>query len=309
MLMKNALFVYLLGILLLTACSKETGESFTDEVKHIVISAQDFKYEADSRTNLDITSSGAVFSWAEKDTVGIFPNDGAQVYFPMEEGAGTKTANFTGGGWALKNGFTYAAYYPFIGNYYLDKEKLPVVYTGQQQNGNASTVHLGYYDYMAAQPTAPSEGYVNFQFNHLGSLIQLRLTVPVVATFTSLSLSCEQSVFTSKAELGFVGNSYTFTSTEFANQLDLLLSDVESTEVGQVLTFYMMLAPLDMTEEDISVVLLSDEGKTYKGKMLSKILQAGYSYDFPVVLEESIEDNLSAEDIKAPGMGDTEIEI
>ena len=101
--MKNASFVYLLGILLLTACSKETGESFTDEVKHIVISAQDFKYEADSRTNLDITSSGAVFSWAEKDTVGIFPNDGAQVYFPMEEGAGTKTANFTGGGWALKN--------------------------------------------------------------------------------------------------------------------------------------------------------------------------------------------------------------
>ena len=65
--MKNALFVSLLGSLLLTACSKETGESFTDEVKHIVISAQDFKYEADSRTNLDITSSGAVFSWAEKD--------------------------------------------------------------------------------------------------------------------------------------------------------------------------------------------------------------------------------------------------
>ena len=60
---------------------------------------------------------------------------------------------------------------------------------------------------------------------------------------------------------------------------------------------------------NISVVLLSDEGKTYKGKMLSKILQAGYSYDFPVVLEESIEDNLSAEDIKAPGMGETDIEI
>ena len=99
------------------------------------------------------------------------------------------------------------------------------------------------------------------------------------------------------------------TAINYLYQLDLLLSDVESTEVDQVLTFYMMLAPLNMTEEDISVVLLSDEGKTYKGKMLSKILQAGYSYDFPVVLEESIEDNLSVEDIKAPGMGDTEIEI
>lgn len=307
--MKNGLFVSLLAILWFTSCSKDIEESFTDEVKHIVISANDFKQESGSRTNLAITSSGAVFSWAEKDTVGIFPSDGAQVYFPMEEGAGTKTANFTGGGWALKNGFTYAAYYPFIGNYYLDKEKLPMTYMGQQQKGNASTAHLGYYDYMAAQPTAPSEGYVNFQFDHLGSLIQLRLTVPVVSAFTSLSLSCEQSVFTSKAELGFVGNSYTFSSTEYVNQLDLNLLEIASTEAGQVLTFYMMLAPLDMTGKEISVALLSDEGKMYRGQMQSKTLYAGYSYDFPVVLEETEEDNLSAEDIKAPGMGESEIEI
>ena len=307
--MKYRLFISLLGILWLTSCSKDVEESHADEVGHVVISANDFKNEFGSRTNLNIISEGTVFSWAEKDTVGIFPNDGAQVYFPMEEGAGTKTASFTGGGWALKNGFTYAAYYPFIGNYYLDKEKLPVDYIGQQQKGVASTAHLGFYDYMAAQPTSPSQGYVNFLFDHLGCLVQLRLTVPVAATFSSLSLNCDQSIFTTKAELGFIANNYTFTATEHAKHLDLSLSEVSSTEMGQELTFYMMLAPMDMIERNVYVTLVSEEGKMYKGKIVSKTLQAGYSYDFPVVLEETTDENLSAEDIKAPGMGETDIEI
>jgi len=306
--MRKVLFISLWGSLAFLACNKEAEVSLVDEVKHVVISANDFKNEFESRTNLSISSEGAIFSWASKDTVGIFPNDGAQVYFPMEEGAGTKTASFTGGGWALKNGFTYSAYYPFIGNYYVDRENLPLQYTGQKQTGNASTAHLGEYDFMAARPTAPRSGYVNFQFDHLSCLVQMRLTVPVASTFTSLRLSGDESVFTNKAKFGFSGSNYTFTSIENTNQLDLELVDIASTEVGQLLTFYMMMAPLDMTGKTIHVSLLGSDNKTYRGILESKNMQAGYSYDFQVTLEE-VTDNLSAVDIKAPGLGNAEHEI
>lgn len=294
------------GFLLLTGCSGTTEEPVTDEVRHVVISANDFKSDLDSRTQLTISSSGAVFSWAEKDTVGIFPNDGAQVYFPMEKGAGTKTARFTGGGWALKNGYTYAAYYPFIGNYYVNKEHLPLLYTGQKQQGNASTAHLGYYDYMAAPPAIPSEGYVNFLFDHLGCLVQLRLTIPVVTAFSSLTLSSEEPIFTTKAELALANNNYTSTSSEHSRDLELELSEIETTEEGQMLTFYMMLFPVNMTGtgKEVFVTLTGVNGKQYKGQLVSKDVLAGYSYDFQVVLSEEDMDNLSAEGVQAPSLGE-----
>lgn len=303
--MKRIIFISIIGILFFGACSTNEAEDVSlDEVRHVVISADDFKSEFHGRTILNISPEGAVFSWAEKDTVGIFPNDGAQVYFPMISGAGTKTASFTGGGWALKNGSTYAAYYPFIGSYYLDKERLPMNYTGQCQENNASTMHLGAFDFMAAPPTSPSEGYVNFQFEHLGCLMQLRLTVPKADTFTSLSLNCEQAIFTTKAGLGLIGSNYTFAPLEYSTQLDLTLVNIESSESGQVITCYMMIAPVNMTEKTVQVSLLSENGDLYQGILESKNMQAGFSYDFPVVLEFS--DKLSAGDIEAPNLGEQE---
>ena len=113
-------------LLAFSACTDNVAEVQRGELNRIVMTASDFELEAESRTNFQITSSGAEFSWAANDTVGIFPEEGAQVYFPMTSGTGTKTANFTGGGWALKDASVYAAYYPMIGKFYLDKTAIPV---------------------------------------------------------------------------------------------------------------------------------------------------------------------------------------
>jgi len=69
-----------------------------------------------------------------------------------------------------------------------------------------------------------------------------------------------------------------------------------------------MMAPLDMTGKTIHVSLLGSDNKTYRGILESKNMQAGYSYDFHVTLEE-VTDNLSVVDIKAPGLGNAEHEI
>lgn len=109
----------------------------------------------------------------------------------MTSGAGTNKASFTGGGWALKASSTYAAYYPFIGSFYIDKEVLPINYNRQTQIGNASTAHLGDYDYMAALASTPSNGNVSFNFEHLGALVRIQLKLENATTYTQLKLESE----------------------------------------------------------------------------------------------------------------------
>ena len=116
--MKYSAIIGTMAVLLsFSSCSTEVEMFNSTTLNQINVSAKDFKIAANSRTSFNITEKGAEFSWASNDTIGIFPNEGAQAYFPMVSGAGTKTASFTGGGWALKEASSYGAYYPFIGDF------------------------------------------------------------------------------------------------------------------------------------------------------------------------------------------------
>ena len=97
----------------------------------VIIRAHDFEWEGGPTTKTSLTVDdvdGAVFAWAAGDIVGIYPDVGTQVRFPILEGIGeeTQVARFTGGGWAVKGAHEYMAYYPFIPNMDLDKEAIPV---------------------------------------------------------------------------------------------------------------------------------------------------------------------------------------
>ena len=253
-----------MGVLVLlltfTACNDEIAEVQSSELKQIVMTASDFDSEDGSRTNFLITDSGAEFSWAANDTVGIFPNEGAQAFFPMISGAGTKSANFTGGGWALKDASTYGAYYPFIGSFYLDKNSIPVDYTGQKQTGDASTAHLGAYDYMAAIPATPVDGNVTFAFKHLGALVQLKLTVPQPTTLTSVTLTTENNSFAVKGKVDIMTNTRVIESTKSAKELTLDLKDITTTEPNQVVTLYMMIPPVDLSTKVLKAKVKTNSG-------------------------------------------------
>jgi hypothetical protein len=125
-----------IGIFGIFACSEEAIiENSLDNgvINKVSITGADFKNEDGTRSSVSIGESGATFTWNENDTVGIFPNKGSQAEFAMSEGAGTQTATFSGGGWALKSSATYSAYYPY--NFYnRDMTKIPVSYVGQTQN-------------------------------------------------------------------------------------------------------------------------------------------------------------------------------
>ena len=280
--MKNRVLSFLASIALLslTSCTDEMQELAGEQsqvLKQIVMTTQDFQPEADSRTVYQIADGAVKCTWAENDTVGVFPDKGAQAYFPMASGAGTKNASFDGEGWALKDGRTYGAYYPCIGQFYLDRNAVPVSYAGQTQVGNGSMAHLGNYDYMVATPTAPEFGSAQFMFKHLSTLVQLKITVPQPATFTSVRLVTDTKTFALEGKVDIMAKTPIITPVTSSTEVALNLQNVATTKENEVVTLYFMLPPADLSGKTLKAVLASDKGNV-EVDLESKNFKAGTAY-------------------------------
>lgn len=261
--MKSFYFCSLLSCaLLFHSCSSDfSGSSnFSKEVRELTFTASDFKYAPSSRTSLIISNDGAEFCWSENDTVGIFPDEGAQAYFSMAAGVGTKTASFDGGGWSLKSGSAYAAYYPLLGDFYLDKSAVPLNYTGQTQTENASTTHLGAYDYMGAVAKTPEEGRVTFDFQHLSALVQLSIPLEEACDLTSVVLHTDDASFVTEASLDLTSPSLPVKAKENSRDFSVSLKNLSFSEPNQTATVYFMLSPVDLSGKEIDVAVYRGNG-------------------------------------------------
>lgn len=301
------LFISVIVSSMFVACSNHIDEKQMniDEVESIYVSLKDFKNEdfGSSRTSISIGNDGPHYAWAETDTIGIFPSTGRQVEFSMADGAGTQSATFTGGGWGLKSTSTYAAYCPLIGQYYLDKENIPVVYTGQVQDGNNPLEHLGKYDYLFAPASTVVNGSVSFNFQRIGSLARLALTVPSESTYTSLVLKSDQAIFVEEGSIDlFKGN---YMPVKYSDRLMLGLSNVSSNEANQTLVVYLMMSPIDMTGSSVYAVLQDNAANCYQGIIESKKMQSGLAYGFSATLEKV---DMSSS-VLAPSFGSGDIDI
>ena len=276
----NVLPMGAMSLLLAFSACTDVYDVQNGELNRIVMTASDFEVESESRTNFKITSAGAEFTWAANDTVGIFPEEGAQAYFPMTSGAGTKSASFSGGGWALKNASVYSAYYPMVGKFYLDKKAVPVNYKGQEQTGDASTAHLGKYDYMVASPSAPKDGSVSFAFKHLGALVQLKLVLPQAASLKTVTVSSGSRVFVTEGTVDITSSSPAIRHLETSDEVHLAVNGVSATAAGQKVTLYMMLPPCRLAGETLNVTATDEGGNVYVGSMPGKDMVSGKAYAF-----------------------------
>lgn len=133
----------------ISSCSNEQFETneANEDIDKIKVTVASMNQREETRTTITKDPNNkTVFVWSSTDEIGIFPNEGNQVGFSMADGAGSSSAVFTGGGWGLKTSSTYAAYYPLIGEFYLDKTAIPMKYSGQVQKGNGNSDHLAKYD-------------------------------------------------------------------------------------------------------------------------------------------------------------------
>ena len=254
---KRSLSVVSLATILLAACRQAPAPS----VEQVVFTVSGFQEEHENPTRTSLGEDGKRFVWAERDTVGIYPDTGAQVYFAMSAGAGTDNASFDGGGWSFLPTAVYYSYYPFIGDIYLDRHHIAVSYLGQYQPTATDIAHIGPYDFMCTDGTMAEGNVLHFVYSHLNCLIRVTATLPE-GTYVQMTVTSPDADFTATGYYDLASNVREIISQTRTHQLCLDLGNIVS-DGPTPLVFYLMSAPVDLKGKEITVRFQEQSGQVY----------------------------------------------
>lgn len=303
--MKNAVLLLMAGIL--AGCSYDESLDEISNVREIKATLNGFKSEETStRTDYNISEvSGFETVWSVGDVLGIYPIGGDQVAFPISDGAGTTTAKFDGGSWALRSEYKYAAYYPFSKDCYtIDQKQIPVSYEGQIQTGDNSTKHLTAFDFMAAAGTQPSsDGSVNLQFEHIGCFLRMQFTMPKPATLTEVQITVSGGgSFITNGKVNLAAPTPALNSTGYTSSstVTLKLRDVETTIDNQTITLYMMVAPRNLSSKTLTFSVKDFDENIYTQTAEGKNMIATYAYNYSLSFEDPTHGDLDYADASNP---------
>lgn len=266
-----------------SACVEESvGSQDADgEVKTvIVLGPDDIEFEpigGPSATRGTTVQDGnaLLFGWVVGDTLGIFPNKGNQVEFPISAAQGTTSASFDGGGWALRNNASYTAYYPFsVWNYHRDSKTILLDYSGQVQDGNGSFSHLSAYDFLASAKATPQNSSVVFQMERQGSVLYIDIVVPEPETIKSFTVSCEEDIFVEKASLDISGSTPVVTPVEMTGSLTLSFENTVTTTADETVRAYLAVQPVDFSDKTVTATLVTETG-SYSAPVTSRVVNRG----------------------------------
>ena len=264
---------------MLCACTNETEDSSVENeyVNSVRVSVERFKDDLPTtRTNHILTSTGLDVQWAEGDALGIYPIGGDQVKFPLSSGSASAFAYFDGGAWKLRSGVQYAAYYPFSkDNYTISQTAIPVNYTGQTQNGNNTTSHLGAYDFLACAASTPNaNGEINLQMKHLGAILRFQLTMPKADSYKKVVLESSGACFVEKGRFDLTSATPAVSPTAISDSYTINLTNVSTTKNNETITIYAMAAPAQTG--NMTVTVYSTDGwSKYSANVDSKEFKAG----------------------------------
>ena len=226
--------------------------------------------------------------WAETDTIGIFPSTGMQVAFPMASSAGTKNATFDGGGWGLKTSATYSAYYPLIGQFYLDRTNIPMIISTQVQNGNGSNAHIGKYDYMAAVNSIVNEqGGVEFNFNHLVSVLHEQIEMPKGCQYSYVAVETSGK-FTTEATINLEDGTVTPTKQSPIQIMRLENVELDSNEENHILDVWLVIHPVDLTGKMLYTKVYDVDNNCYTTTMQAMNFEGGTIYNSRKIATEDL---------------------
>ncbi len=294
-------FVYyfmLIGLLGVTAsCVEEVDSPVADsEAGKVSFIIEDFIPEGQTKSAAQITGTEIKFQWSENDIIGIFPEDGWQTQFNIENGAGGNVAVFDGGSWGLKQDATYYAYYPFSKDNFESMEKREQVrysYEGQEacfadENG---VVDLSKYDFMASGAGTVENGNVNFNFKHLGALCKITFEAPATATYSHVIIEAEDAVFSmngyydatdkdADGTIALIGDS------DKTNQFTLSFpSSHNSFNISDMVELYFLMSPVDLGTQNLKLKLIDTDFNYYDADIASKNIEAGKSYGWDIEIK------------------------
>lgn len=235
----------------LCACSKDVQTQ--SPFRGVIMTSEDFGQE--TRTTLSPTLS---FAWAKGDIIGVVPMDGKtfQTNYEIKElGSNPKTASFDGGAWALKEGESYAAYYPCQRVILKSNGAAQISFAGQSQNGNDNREHLGSYDYMYASAVVAESGMTTFAFMHKISILKITLPVQKSSSFTRLVLSCDSDVFAQNASISIADGNVAAES--LSSSLAVELSDISLSAGENLIVWAAVLPTADVSGKKFRATLTS----------------------------------------------------
>lgn len=257
------------------------------------MTAYNFKIDSiESRSTLTPSDWGTSFSWNEGDVVGVYSEaKGLTNFFiDSETISDDKTAaEFNGSGFSLQSNNVYYAFYPYE-KAALNKTNIPISYEGQNIAQNGDFKSLGNFDYMYAKGMTNNSGHVNFQFSHIGCVIEFKIKTPVNAIYTGLYIETDSTSTTRIIKSGttdITEDTPTIKTNEQSSYDQGLKISFNSgkgfyTAKDTTLTIYMMMAPQDLSNCKIILKLIDNNDKWYSAKLKGKNMRAGYTYCYEI---------------------------
>lgn len=275
------LFNSISAILVIASCNVSPIEpdSSDGEIKRVttdVTAFQDVNESVEVKSAVVKNSTGYHFVWSQEDSIGIFPSAGYQVAFSMKNGAGSSSAVFDGGGWALKKSSYYSAYFPLIGEFYLDKTKIPMSVTGQRQSANGSYDHIGKYDHLTSiNAKALATSSLDLNFKHDICVLHFKLKLPA-GTYSAFTISSDEK-FDTRRTINL--NNGAVTTLDRSEVLSLDLDDI-SISSGGVLETFIAVFPHDFTGHKIRLTAYDSDGIPYSVSIDGTNYAAGNFYNY-----------------------------
>lgn len=216
--------------------------------------------ETETKVGFDLASGGGFqLSWAATDTLGVCPDTGSQIYFVVNDPT-SQTVTFDGGGWALKNSSTYRSYLPFVGDIYLDPERVPVSFDGQFQDGSGAP-QASVKAFLASTGTLENESMV-FHFNCMNCYIRVTATLPA-GTYRRMILQTEDPLFVEKGIVDLTAASHVITGTKYSRMIYVDLDNFTLASDGTLVAFIAS-APVNLNGVQVSVFFVDDSGIAYR---------------------------------------------
>lgn len=232
--------------------------------------------DPDTKVLLEWDGSSAHISFEATDTLGVYPDDGSQIYFKTSGTYGESVA-FDGGAWKMKMDATYYSYYPFVGNIYLDKTRVPVRFDGQSQEGNTGDISGVRAFFSCVGEPNNETGKMAFNYKATNCYINVNATLPA-GTYTKMHLKLDEPLFVKRGTVDVTQATPSITPVEMT---DLLTLDLENCTLASegVLAAFVTSAPVDLRGKTVNVYFLDSEGFVYKQqKTPSRAYEAGPRY-------------------------------
>ena len=265
------------ALALCAACSNEDDVFKKGEISESGLTATIPAYQFDDGTRVSISDDLQTFTWSDNDELGIYYSDestSAYTCYTVRQG-GSSTGEFANDVFYLNPSKSYYAFFPYSSGYTITAAD--VDFTGQTQTVNASAAHIGAYNYMYASVVIDnSAAHVNFK--NLGSVMQLQLTVSNAATFTGIDIASDGAKFITKGKASMIDGNVT--ATETSASIHLSLGSGLALNAGDVLTAYILAAPVDMSGSTLTITLTDVDSNEFEVTTAGKNMLQGKAYQY-----------------------------